>query len=160
MRSEKRGEYNYPQECSYGMWCRITWGSRNIGCELRKEVNRTVLRSVHMACDAELVEKVETLDAKWEKRWIELSSGVFIWHAMSNYLRKPKQCMRSKKRAEQNCADDSSYCMRCRINWGSRNIGCQVKKEVNWTFVRSVQMACNVELVEVVETLDAKWEKR
>ncbi len=31
---------------------------------MRKEVNESVVASIHMACDIELVEDVETLDAK------------------------------------------------------------------------------------------------
>jgi hypothetical protein len=35
---------------------------------VRKEVKKTVLGSVRMACDVVLGEEVERFDAKWDKR--------------------------------------------------------------------------------------------
>jgi ribosomal protein L7Ae-like RNA K-turn-binding protein len=40
---------------------------------VRKRVNRMVVRSVHMACDVERVQEVETLDATCKKKCIEFS---------------------------------------------------------------------------------------
>jgi hypothetical protein len=69
MQSEKRGEHNGYQKCSYEMWCCISWGSGKICYEVRKEANITVIKSVLMRCDVVLVEEVERFDVKCEKWW-------------------------------------------------------------------------------------------
>jgi hypothetical protein len=131
MPSEKRDEHKCHQKCSDDMWCCISWGSRNVLYEVRKEVNWAVVESIHMPRDVVLVEEVGRLYANGNHKWTELSWKLFLWHVMLYWLKKWKSSMQSEKRSEHNCFRNCSYDMWCCIRWGVKM--CDPKSEKRWT---------------------------
>jgi heterodisulfide reductase subunit C len=68
MPSEQTGEHNCHQKCSYDMWCCISCGRGNISCEVKNEVNRSVIKSVRITYNDVSVKEAESFDAASEKK--------------------------------------------------------------------------------------------
>ena len=172
MRSDRRGGQNSGEECWCVMWCWMSEVGGEIWCEVIEEVDRSMLRSVHVWCDVGWVKVVERFDAKWSKRWTEQSWGVLMcdvmldeWSWWRDLMRSDRRggqrdLMRSDRRGGQNSYRECSCMMWCWMSEGGGEIWCEVIEEVDRTVVGSVDVWCDVGWVKLVERFDAKWSKR